>query len=371
MRLLTLSLSILCIASASAAHAADPPASLPASPIVERFMQTVANAKTLTVQVSADDGAGKSGDSATLTLSRPDRVKVVAGKSTMVSDGKTLQQSDGKSLYSGKAPASLEDLEPPMDGGRAADLAIEAFLTPDQFAVLPEFVDQGESLIEGHTAHRLTVTTARGTKTLWLDELTGLPIRYFYQRPKGSFTVTFGPYQIDRKVSASTFAVRPSSHLATFTPPADPDLLAPGTVAPDFSLSDVNGNPVHLSDYKGKVVMMDFWASWCVPCKMAMPHVQKVYSDLQSKGLTVLSVNTWDQKPFMEKFVTTHPWFTTTMLYDPNPGAQSLASSEYKVTGIPTLYIIGPDGKIAAGFVGFEPGDEEKVRAALAKLGVQ
>ena len=326
----------------------------------------------MSVRVTADQGPGTPTDAATLLFAAPNKVKVVAGKTVLVSDGKTVRQTDGKSLYTGKAPANLADLELPMDtGSLAADMAMAVFLTPGQFGRLPEFTDAGSGMVAGHAAERLTAENARGAKTVWLDSVTGLPLKYFYQRKKGSFTITFGPYALNKAVAASVFTMPASAKLAAFVTPADPPLLASGTAAPDFTLMDTQGNPVHLAEYKGRVVMLDFWASWCGPCKMAMPHVEKIYSDLQSKGLTVLSINTWDQKPFMDTFVAAHPWYTTTMLFDPNPGDKSLASSQYKVTGIPTAYIIGPDGTIAAGFVGYEPGDENKMRAALAKLGVQ
>src|SRR6202007_1273589 len=69
------------------------------------------------------------------------------------------------------------------------------------------------------------------------------------------------------------------------------DALAPGTAFPDFTENDVNGNPLSISKYKGKVVLVDFWATWCPPCIAELPEIQKLYTTYHSQGLEIVGVN--------------------------------------------------------------------------------
>ena len=69
-----------------------------------------------------------------------------------------------------------------------------------------------------------------------------------------------------------------------------------GEPAPDFSLRDINGKEVSLSSYKGKVVLVNFWATWCGPCKLEMPHLDKMDRDLEAKGFEVISISTDDAR---------------------------------------------------------------------------
>ena len=64
-----------------------------------------------------------------------------------------------------------------------------------------------------------------------------------------------------------------------------------GSAAPDFSLRNINGKQVSLSDFKGDVVLINFWATWCAPCLTEMPHIQKMYTELKDKGFHVLAIS--------------------------------------------------------------------------------
>ena len=140
-----------------------------------------------------------------------------------------------------------------------------------------------------------------------------------------------------------------------------------GMPAPAFALKTVDGKSVKLADLKGDVVVLDFWATWCPPCRASLPHIQKLADDkkLAEKGLKVLVVNDREEKdkiqPFMAK---NHYTFTVPMDTD----GSTLA--KYRISGIPTTFVIGRDGKIKAAFVGYNESEggkdvDKAVEAAL------
>ncbi len=136
-----------------------------------------------------------------------------------------------------------------------------------------------------------------------------------------------------------------------------------GKKAPDFSLCDLKGQEVRLSALKGKVVLLDFWATWCLPCRRELPFIQRLHEEFAPKGLVVLAIT--DEEPErIRKFVQNHN-YTFTVLLDPKDEVFKL----YKVEAIPTLIIVGRDGVVVEHFVGLAP--EREVRKALEKAGLK
>jgi peroxiredoxin len=129
-----------------------------------------------------------------------------------------------------------------------------------------------------------------------------------------------------------------------------PKLLAVGEMAPDWKLTDAAGNTRTLSEYRGKVIVMDFWATWCEPCKEIMPRMQKLYDKYHDKDVVVFGINSWEQKDpiaFMQK---------KRLAYQLLLKGEQIADS-YRVTILPSVYVVGVDGRIIYSHVGVDHKD--------------
>jgi cytochrome c biogenesis protein CcmG/thiol:disulfide interchange protein DsbE len=121
----------------------------------------------------------------------------------------------------------------------------------------------------------------------------------------------------------------------------------PGSAAPQFSLKDINGKEVSLSDFKGKVVILDFWATWCGPCRSEIPDFIALQKKYGGKGLQVIGISVDKDKNALSKFYKDNGMNYPVALTD---GA---VESKYGgIRGIPTTFIIDKSGKIVKKYVG-------------------
>jgi len=132
--------------------------------------------------------------------------------------------------------------------------------------------------------------------------------------------------------------------------------------ASDFKLQDLNGKTVKLSDFKGKPVLLDFWATWCPPCRASIPGIESLHKKYSGKGLVVLSISLddgdWDSvKSFSAEAGITYPVLK---------GTEDV-SSQFQVRTIPLVIIIDKEGKIVKRYLGFGDDDalEKDVKANL------
>lgn len=141
-------------------------------------------------------------------------------------------------------------------------------------------------------------------------------------------------------------------------PGAKLSALREGAEAPEFELTTLDGKAVKLSDYRGKKVILNFWATWCPPCKAEMPHMQNFYEENQDKGVEILAVNLTNMDKGMEDIKTFVKDYGLTF---PIPlDEEGVAGTTYQAFTIPTSYILDENGVITKKIVG--PMDENMMK---------
>lgn len=174
--------------------------------------------------------------------------------------------------------------------------------------------------------------------------------------------------KIDPIYAMNDFAFNPPQGVALvdrFSPPGRSDSKGSiiGKQAPDFTLKDLDGNETKLADLKGKVVLMDFWATWCGPCIQAMPHIQALYEIYKERDVVILGINSWERgndnvKSFLEEHKITYR-----ILLD----SQDEVISKYGVLGIPTFFILDKEGVIRHSYTGM-PANRQVIQKNLEDL---
>lgn len=138
-----------------------------------------------------------------------------------------------------------------------------------------------------------------------------------------------------------------------------------GDEAPDFKLSTTNGSEVHLSDLRGKVILIEFWATWCPPCRESIPIMNEIYKKYNEKGLVLLGISVdkgrnvvEDLRAFVGEYSIQYP-----VLID-----SKNVNNIYGVYNIPTTFLIDKEGKIVLKNIGFSPDVENKLSAEIERL---
>jgi thiol-disulfide isomerase/thioredoxin len=129
--------------------------------------------------------------------------------------------------------------------------------------------------------------------------------------------------------------------------------------APDFTLEDLSGKPISLKSLKGRVIFLNFWATWCVPCRQEMPAMERLHRDFKEKGLIILAVNFREPQEEIRPFLS-ELGLTFTVLLD----REGRVSEEYGAWSLPLSYIINRNGE----FVGKAIGSREWDGSAARKL---
>jgi peroxiredoxin len=144
---------------------------------------------------------------------------------------------------------------------------------------------------------------------------------------------------------------------------AAPACKAGGKDKLDFALKDSNGADVRLSDYKGKVVLINFWATWCGPCRVEIPEFVEVYSEFKDRGFVILGVLSQDtpSKEQLSAFMAENK-----MQYPVLYASEPLESAFGELIGLPTSFLLGRDGSVCAKQMG--PASKEDLRRSVQAL---
>lgn len=162
-------------------------------------------------------------------------------------------------------------------------------------------------------------------------------VDYNKNKPK-DLGITTKENSTTKKDSTSAKNPTPSSPSSTVKN-SDADKIA----ALNFKLKDLNGKEVSLSDFKGKKVFLNFWASWCPPCKAEMPDIEKLYQQTKDSDLVILAVNLGEDNATAKSFIDNNN-YTFSVLLDSN---QSIGN-QYSIVAIPTSFFIDKEGNIVS-----------------------
>ncbi len=130
--------------------------------------------------------------------------------------------------------------------------------------------------------------------------------------------------------------------------------------APDFVLPGEDGKTYRLGDYRGKVVVLNFWATWCPPCRYEMPAMERAWQKVKGKGVVFLAVNVGEDEDQIFQFLGDYP-VTFPILMD----QKGEIVKRYPVVGLPTTYIISPNGRVTHRAVGTREWDHARLISQL------
>lgn len=161
------------------------------------------------------------------------------------------------------------------------------------------------------------------------------------------------------KMTTSLYAVGLAAFFASMVATAD---ISEGA-APDFTLKSASGENLRLSELRGEVVMINFWASWCGPCRQEMPLLDELYNQYRPMGFTILGVNVEEDSTKARKMLTENP-VTFPVVFD----NKSAVSKLYNVVAMPSTVLVDRDGNVRYLHQGYKPGYEEAYQQQVRAL---
>jgi len=279
-------------------------------------------------------------------ISQPGRAKTDlsdSGESMVaIQDGKTIW-----TFY----PKTNDYTVATARNGTFEDSPVQAYSSLDQIQASMRIIGH-DQVADAYCVKLVLEHGPKHVRALWIDpqskfvrkdEIKDVSATSRGELSQSSIT-TYSVARVVEKLNPAIFSFDPVKTHATkrIELQQDPATTSIGTLAPDFSLNAVDGREVSLSALRGKIVLLDFWASWCLPCRSAMPSIELLHRQFKDSGIVVLGIDdegVETQRAFHEKF-----GYSFSSLLDPAQKVKNL----YKVGGIPTTVLIDGNGEIRA-----------------------
>lgn len=285
-----------------------------------------------------------------IEISQPDRAKT----DVIDSDESKVIIQDGKTIWT-FYPKTNEYSLATTRIGISEDSPVQAYSSLDEIRGSMRIVGR-EQVADAYCVKLVLERGPKHVRTLWIDpqskfvrrdEIEDVSVISRGEQSQNSMT-TYSVARIVEKLSPDIFSFDPVKTHATkrIELQQNPATTSIGTRAPDFSLKAADGREVRLSGLHGKIVLLDFWASWCLPCRSAMPAIELLHRQFKDNGVVVLGIDDEEietQRAYREKF-----GYSFSSLLDPAKKVKNL----YKVGGIPTTVLIDGNGGIRAYEVG-------------------
>ena len=328
-----------------------------------------------------------------IAVSNPGKLRIESsgqmGSSLIVSDGENTWMYLGSLKQYTKTPAAstpeslVKSLVPGMnsvmDQLNAKDPYLSAKITAEE-AVEVEGQKIDCYVIEARLdkiALPGAVDMTGGVQKVWIDKVSKLTLKQTLTASmeggplkvpaQMNQAVTVTSQRLEAPVPDSVFAFTPpegSKLVAEFKGPVKANADLTGQMAADFKLKTLAGKEISLQDLRGKFVLLNFWATWCGPCRRDLPAVEKLHQEFHRKGLVALGINSGEDSQTVSGFLA-----TSKMSYPVVLAADSGVTQSYNVNAFPTVVLIDAEGKIVFYHVG--SGGEKALRESLAKLGLE
>ncbi len=131
----------------------------------------------------------------------------------------------------------------------------------------------------------------------------------------------------------------------------------------EFTLKDMDGNTHKLSDYKGKTLIINFWASWCPPCREEMPSMERAWQKIKNDNIVMLAINVGEDEDTIFTFLGDYP-VSFTILMD----STGEVTEHWPIKGLPTTYVVSPEGKLVYRAIGGREWDNNEILDQIRKL---
>ena len=364
---------------------------------VYESLKSYCDETTLVVNVAEGEREQRTESRYSLAVERPDKLALVLESGdngiTLVSDGKKLYTYVPmlKQYTVEKAPGSIDELlkgrtkEPHVVMMAAGTVKILPLFGREGYKTVMSDVEEaefaGEETFQGTKMRHLILRQKEADIDLWVEAENSLlrKIRIDMARAIAqqrelmpeSAPMKFVIEETHRQIRVGN-PIPPDTFV--FTPPAGAQQTSSltgrqespfvGKKAPEFTLEGLEkGTSVRLADYRGKVVMLDFWASWCAPCRLEMPILQRVYDKYKAKGAVLIGVNVGEDRATARAFLEKDN-------YKFPAGLDPLGEVDkaYGAPGLPHLVIIDRQGVIQADHIGFMRGLEKELERTLDRI---